>query len=288
MHCAAQRRWRHPESRKAPPRSRTARGADRDNAAVSSTLPQPPVSNAVLAPDWPAGRPVPIRYQPPQAALQVLHADETLLVLDKPAGLLAAPGRGADKQDSLYTRVLQSWPEARLVHRLDMDTSGLMVFARGLSALRLLHAAFRERTVHKRYIAVVAGRPEPAQGEIRLPIAADWPNRPLQKIDAGAGKPSCTRYRVMEESGAAGPDTGLPGARGGAAVRTRLELEPVTGRSHQLRLHLSAIGHPILGDPFYGGEAAGAAPRLLLHASELALVHPLSGAACHWRSAPPF
>ncbi len=213
-------------------------------------------------------------------ALHLIHEDEHLLVLDKPAGLLAVPGRGADKQDCLSLAVQQRWPDALVVHRLDMATSGLMLMARGAQAQRQLSDAFAQREVHKRYEAVVAGRlvadaahAEDAEGwsTISLPIMVDWPNRPLRIIDA-AGKPSSTRWRVLLHDEAAGT--------------TRVSLEPVTGRSHQLRVHMKAIGHPILGDALYGDETT--APRLLLHACMLEFAHPATGEKMTFASRTPF
>ena len=194
-----------------------------------------------------------------------------MLVVNKPAGLLAVPGRGADKQDCLSSRLQQIFPDALIVHRLDMSTSGLMLFARGAEMQRKLSHMFHEREVEKRYVAVVAGRLEREAGEVNLPIAADWPNRPLRKIDSELGKPSLTRYRLMSFDKSNG---------------TRVELEPVTGRTHQLRVHMAAIGHPILGDALYGDVSS--APRLLLHATTLDLLHPLTGAALHFVSSAPF
>jgi len=199
--------------------------------------------------------------------------DEHLLVLDKPAGLLAVPGRGEDKQDCLSTRAQRLWPDALVVHRLDMATSGLFLMGRGLHMQRVLSRAFAERRVDKRYEAVVAGRMAQACGTIDLPLAADWPNRPLQKVDAVHGRPSFTHWRVL----AHGVDS------------TRVALEPVTGRTHQLRVHLCAIGHPILGDPLYASpQAHSRAPRLLLHATRLALPHPASSEALVFESPAPF
>jgi tRNA pseudouridine32 synthase/23S rRNA pseudouridine746 synthase len=203
----------------------------------------------------------------------LLYVDEHLLVLDKPSGLLAVPGRGEDKQDCLSLRAQRLWPDARVVHRLDMATSGLFLMARSLAMQRLLSRAFEERAVDKRYEAVVHGVLREAQGEIALPLSADWPNRPLQKVDMDQGRASVTRWRVLE----AGADN------------TRLALEPVTGRTHQLRVHLQAIGHPIVGDALYAPSAVQAlAPRLLLHACELRLAHPASGEPLVLASAAPF
>ena len=201
------------------------------------------------------------------AELTVLYADEALLVLDKPAGLLSVPGRGEDKQDCLSARAQRLYPDALIVHRLDMATSGLMVLARGLNAQRSLNAAFAERRVNKRYVAVVDGTlapPPDTWGLINLPILVDWPNRPRRMIDHEQGKPSTTRWRVLSHHA--------------ATATTRVELEPITGRSHQLRVHLLALGHPILGDALYGHPRVQAlSDRLLLHACVLELAHPVSG-----------
>lgn len=203
------------------------------------------------------------------------HADAHLLVVDKPAGLLAVPGRGADKQDCLARRVQAQWADARVVHRLDQPTSGLMLFARGAEVQRQLGRLFELRQVDKRYIAVVAGCIASESGRIELPIAVDWPNRPLRRIDAEGGQAALTRWHVL--------------ARDAAGDTTRLELDPETGRTHQLRVHLQAIGHPILGDALYAPPAVQArSPRLLLHASELAFTHPRTGQALHLVSPPPF
>lgn len=207
----------------------------------------------------------------------VLYADEALLVLDKPAGLLCVPGKGEDKQDCLSSRVQQHHADARVVHRLDMATSGLLVMARGALAQRALNDAFANRQVRKRYVAVVDGwlaPPSSDWGVIDLPILLDWPNRPRRIIDP-KGKPSCTRWRVI------GHDAN--------EQATRLELEPVTGRSHQLRVHLQALQHPILGDALYGTPASLAkANRLLLHATRLELTHPVSLQAMVFSSDSPF
>ena len=200
----------------------------------------------------------------------LVYCDDSLLVVNKPAGLLSVPGRGADKQDCLSARLLPDFPDSLVVHRLDMATSGLMVLARGKAMQRRLSQIFREREVSKRYIAVVSGRLEQESGEIALPLICDWPNRPKQMVDHALGKPSLTRYRLLGKE----YDT------------SRVELEPVTGRTHQLRVHLAALGHPILGDALYGDESS--APRLLLHASSLGFDHPVSGDSLRFESLPPF
>ena len=210
--------------------------------------------------------------------LTVLYADEAMLVLDKPAGLLSVPGRGADKQDCLSARAQHLYPDALVVHRLDMATSGLLLMARGAAAQRSLSEAFASRAVRKRYIAVVDGHLAPAPdiwGVIDLPIIADWPNRPLRVIDKEHGKPSSTRWRVRSYNP--------------LDETTRVELEPVTGRSHQLRVHLLALGHPILGDALYASAGVQAkASRLLLHACSLELCHPVSAQAMRFVSTEGF
>ncbi len=219
----------------------------------------------------------PIQISP---LLRLIHEDAALLVLDKPSGLLCVPGRGADKQDCLSSRALQRWPDALVVHRLDMATSGLVLMARGADMQRALSHAFATQQVDKRYEAVVDGLLPDDDGngrwqEIDAPIAADWPRRPLRVIDPVNGKPSLTRWRVKQA---------LP-----LQNATHLELAPQTGRTHQLRVHLAHIGHPILGDMLYAGEAAQArAPRLLLHATALAFVHPFTQQALRFESAAPF
>ena len=217
------------------------------------------------------------------AVPRVLHVDDWLLVVDKPAGLLAVTGRGPAGEDCLHARLRQRWPDVLVVHRLDMATSGLMVFARNAEAQRRLSSAFAERAVDKRYVAVVAGRPRTTEQDsegwavIDLPLSADWPARPRQKVDVANGRPSLTRWRTA--------DRAVCPWEGG----TLLELQPVTGRSHQLRVHLAAIGHPIVGDTLYAPEVlARAAPRLLLHAEQLALSHPADGRTLTWRCAAPF
>jgi tRNA pseudouridine32 synthase/23S rRNA pseudouridine746 synthase len=204
---------------------------------------------------------------PAMAAIELLYVDDSLLVIDKPSGLLAVPGRGPDKQDCLAARVQARYPDALVVHRLDMATSGLMVMARGPAAQRELSRAFAAREVNKRYLAVVAGRldaPPQGWGVIDLPIIVDWPNRPLRIVDHRVGKASLTRWRVLDYDD--------------ANSSTRVELEAITGRSHQLRVHLRELGHPILGDALYAPpDVQARAKRLLLHAWSLRFTHPVTG-----------
>ncbi len=229
----------------------------------------------------------------PAEPLKFHLIDDALLVLDKPAGLLCVPGRGADKQDCLSARVQAQYPDALIVHRLDMATSGLLLMARSLAAQQILNLAFAERRVHKQYTAVVRGlvsdppvahdapeapeAPEASEGWglIDLPIAADWPRRPLRIIDAAQGKPSQTRWRIE--------------SRDSTARTTRLLLEPLTGRTHQLRVHLQAMGHPILGDALYGVDELPSQPgRLYLHASALAFAHPVTSELLQFTSTATF
>jgi tRNA pseudouridine32 synthase/23S rRNA pseudouridine746 synthase len=202
----------------------------------------------------------------------VVYVDEALVVVDKPAGLLAVPGRGEHLHDCAAMRVQARFADALIVHRLDQATSGLMVFGRGAAAQRALSQAFADRRVTKRYVAVVAGLMGEDSGSIDLPLAADWPRRPRQQVDRQRGKPSTTHWRVL--------------ARDATMNTSRLELEPLTGRSHQLRVHLLAIGHPIVGDALYA--PALAARRLLLHACALALPHPDDGRRLNFSSTAPF
>jgi tRNA pseudouridine32 synthase/23S rRNA pseudouridine746 synthase len=210
--------------------------------------------------------------------LSVLYVDAAMLMLDKPVGLLSVPGRGPDKQDCLSARAQRLYPDALVVHRLDMATSGLMLMARGAETQRLLSAAFASRTISKSYIAVVDGlvqAPAEAWGVIDLPIAVDWPNRPRSVVNHQNGKPSVTHWRVISHDK--------------QQKTTRIELEPVTGRSHQLRVHLQALGHSIVGDLLYGNAPKGSqATRMLLHAQALELRHPTSDKPIRFCSAAPF
>lgn len=204
---------------------------------------------------------------------KVLYADSAIVIVDKPANLLSVPGRGPDKQDCLWKRVQREFPTARIVHRLDYATSGVMVLALDAAAHRALSIQFQERRTAKRYQAIVAGTPAQSAGEIDLPLRCDWERRPRQMVDPVQGKPALTRWEVIERT----------------ALGTRLALYPVTGRSHQLRVHLTAIGHPILGDHFYASQQQQAmSDRLLLHAEYLGLFHPGSGDWCEFSAPCPF
>ncbi len=205
---------------------------------------------------------IPVQASP----ISLVYVDDVVIVLDKPSGLLSVPGKGPDKQDCLSARVQAQFSDALVVHRLDMATSGLMVMARGAATQRALSEAFASRLVTKRYQAIVQGEVlAPADGwrVIDLPIGVDWPKRPLRVIDPLNGKPSITRLQRSHFD---------------AQLQVSyVMLEPLTGRTHQLRLHLQAIGHPILGDALYAPAAVAAmSPRLLLHASELGFAHPLT------------
>lgn len=195
--------------------------------------------------------------------MKIVHADERLVVVDKPAGLLSVPGR--TEPDCASARVQALYPDALIVHRLDQATSGLLLFALGAAAQRELSADFAERRVGKLYVAVVSGHLT-GEGLIDLPLAADWPNRPRQQVDHVRGKPSQTRWRVLASEG----------------PNTRVELMPITGRSHQLRVHMASLGHAIVGDALYAADAAPASSRLLLHACELRV------AGHHFISPPEF
>ncbi len=220
-------------------------------------------------------RPAPAYFPPPDSGLAICHIDADLLVVDKPSGLLSVPGRGPGMDDNLASRVQARFPGALTVYRLDMDTSGLLVMARNPAVHRALGRLFELRQVEKEYIAVVAGRVDDSEHSIALPLIADWPNRPRQMVDFAQGKPALTHLEVLSHDAAS--DT------------TRVRLLPETGRSHQLRVHLQAIGHPILGDDLYAPpDILAQAPRLLLHAAALGFRHPVSGAWLIVKSEPPF
>ncbi|MDH5178147.1 MAG: RluA family pseudouridine synthase [Gammaproteobacteria bacterium] len=201
---------------------------------------------------------------PPDTGLELVYSDADLLVANKPAGLLSVPGRGADKQDCMIRRVQQIYPEALTVHRLDMATSGLLLLARNADLQRRLGNLFATKQISKRYIAIVIGKPAVASGEIDQPLITDWPNRPRQIIDHQIGKPAQTLYHVLDYDA--------------QSHTSRVELKPLTGRTHQLRVHMQFIGHPILGDRLYGGIRPNEyVERLFLHAAELDFIHPVTG-----------
>lgn len=200
-------------------------------------------------------------YNPPQDSLTFLHDDHEVLLVEKPSGLLSVPGKGPELADCLITRVQAVFPTALLVHRLDRDTSGVMIFALTRHAQRHLGLQFEKRQTKKTYVARVWGEMTEKTGTVDLPLIVDWENRPRQKVDHENGRAAQTDWRVVR-------------ARDG---ETRVRLMPHTGRSHQLRVHMLALGHPILGDPFYADGAAGDYPRLMLHSETLQFRHPDGG-----------
>lgn len=208
--------------------------------------------------------------------IAILHVDEHVIIIDKPSGLLSVPGRGPEKADCATRRLQTLYPEALNAHRLDMETSGLMVFARSIEAQRHLGKQFENRRVEKEYEAIVAPIILDDEGEISLPLICDWPNRPRQIVDHNIGKPSLTRYRVLARD-----------AESGYAGCTRVRLFPVTGRSHQLRVHMQAIGHPMLGDSLYANESTPPSSRLLLHAASIRFPSP-AGDTVAFQSSVPF
>ena len=215
-----------------------------------------------------------MEYHPPKhTSLDILYVDEYLLVINKPSGLLSVPGRGDDKQDCLISRVQAEYPDALIVHRLDMSTSGIMVVARGKEVESLLSVLFQKRKIHKKYIAVVDGTLSPSTGIIDLPLVTDWPNRPKQKVDFESGKSSQTEYQVISNDNDS----------------TRIELTPLTGRTHQLRVHMLSLNHAILGDELYAKkEVIEKSERLLLHACYLSFTHPVSDKFLEFKSKAEF
>ena len=211
-------------------------------------------------------------YCPPSDPLDILHHDAQILVVNKPAGLLSVPGKGEHLSDCLISRIQAAFPEALLVHRLDRDTSGVMVFAMTAHAQRHLGLQFEKRMTKKTYVARLTGKLEPRSGTVDLPLIVDWPNRPLQKVCKETGKPAHTDWKVINH----GED------------ETRVRLQPKTGRSHQLRVHMQSLGHPILGDPLYASGAARDYPHMMLHSEELRLKHPEGGASQKFRAKAPF
>lgn len=226
---------------------------------------------------FPRRPPPPFVYAPPQDEVDVLHEDDGFLILSKPSGLLSVPGRLPEHQDSLELRVKAKWPDARIVHRLDMDTSGLMIMALNPDYHRIFGLQFERRKTEKIYIARVWGHVEDDAGEVDLPLICDWPNRPIQKVDLTHGKQAVTSWKVLERE-----------IDQGSKV-TRIALYPVTGRTHQLRVHMAEIGHPILGDDFYAHEAAfKTVNRLQLHAHRLMIHHPNGGEKIWFEAPCPF
>ncbi|MEO1748384.1 MAG: pseudouridine synthase [Pseudomonadota bacterium] len=210
------------------------------------------------------------QYRPPRGELQIHHADLHIVVVEKPAGLLSVPGKAADHGDCVETRIRAQFPTAKIVHRLDLDTSGLMVLALTAETHRHLSTQFERRVVSKRYVARVWGHPAANRGTIMLPLRCDWARRPRQMVDYALGKAAETRWEVIERF----------------EKSTLVALYPRTGRSHQLRVHMAEIGHPILGDRFYAhGEALALSERMLLHAEKLAFMHPTRGEVMVFESA---
>ena len=214
-------------------------------------------------------------YMPPQDPLSILYEDEDLVVIDKPAGLLSVPGRLPEHHDSAYLRVLERYPLAKITHRLDMATSGILMFAKHRDAEVAVSKMFQARTVKKNYVALVQGQFENEQGSVDVPLITDWENRPRQIVHFELGKPAQTLYDVLEYN--ASTDI------------SRVLLTPITGRSHQLRVHMQYIGHPITGDKLYHPEPAQSPlKRMALHANYLAFQQPLSGVELEIRGVVPF
>ncbi|MBR2575418.1 MAG: RNA pseudouridine synthase [Loktanella sp.] len=211
-------------------------------------------------------------YAPPQDPLVILHHDHQVLLVDKPSGLLSVPGKGEDLTDCLIARVQRVFPDALLVHRLDRDTSGVMIFALTPHAQRHLGLQFENRQTKKTYVARVWGEMTGKTGTVDLPLIVDWPNRPLQMVDHENGRAAVTDWRVVRVGGG----------------ETRVRLMPKTGRSHQLRVHMLALGYPILGDPFYATGPARDHPRLMLHSETLQFRHPDGGQGMRITAPSPF
>lgn len=197
-------------------------------------------------------------YFPPDTPLQFLHEDAQILVMDKPAGLLTVPGKLEGRQDCLITRLQAARWDALTVHRLDCDTSGVIIFARTKQAQGFLGQEFEQRRAQKTYVARLKGRLDQDSGTVDLPLGSDWEYRPRQKVDPVHGRPAVTDWQVIDRT----------------ETETRVRLTPHTGRSHQLRVHMLALGHPILGDQIYAPETRAQHARLMLHAETLSLHHP--------------
>ena len=211
-------------------------------------------------------------YNPPTDPIEVVYEDAHVVAVNKPTGLLSVPGKGAHLSDCMLSRVMVAFPDALLVHRLDRDTSGVMVFALTVHAQRSMSMQFEARSTKKTYVACVVGEVQESEGEIDLPLIVDWPNRPKQMVCHETGKPAVTEFKRMSVTDG----------------QSRLRLFPKTGRSHQLRVHCLAIGHPILGDPLYAPETVADFPRLFLHSEELRINHPESGKGLRFRTKCPF
>ena len=215
----------------------------------------------------------PFVYEPPKTPLDILYIDDDVLVVNKPSGLLTVPGKELKHHDSLELRVKIEYPNSFLIHRLDMDTSGVIIFALSKSTQRSLNLQFEKRIVKKLYEARVFGNITEDNGFIDLPLIVDWPNRPLQKIDAKEGKSALTHWQVLDREGNV----------------TRVALMPETGRTHQLRVHMMSLGHTILGDRFYGNVAEiNLANELQLHAKDLMIIHPKNGKKITFKAPLPF
>ena len=213
-------------------------------------------------------------YMPPQQPLCIVYEDDDLVVIDKPAGLLSVPGRLPEHQDSAYLRVVEKYPHAKITHRLDMATSGILMFAKHRNAEVAVSKMFQARTVQKNYIALVQGKLE-GEGSVDVPLITDWENRPRQMVHFELGKAAKTLYQAVQYFE--------------VDDITRVLLTPVTGRSHQLRVHMQYIGHPITGDQFYHPDyRQSALKRMALHASYLAFKQPLSGVDVEIRGNIPF
>ena len=210
-------------------------------------------------------------YDPPDTPLDILYEDAAVIVIDKPAGLLSVPGKLENRHDCLISRLQALRWNALVVHRLDCDTSGVIIFARTKQAQGFLGQEFEQRRAQKTYIARLQGPLAPDQGRVDLPLASDWAYRPRQKVDPD-GKPALTDWQVLDRS----------------ATETRVRLTPHTGRSHQLRVHMLSLGHPILGDQIYAAETTSTHPRLMLHAESLSLHHPVTGERVTFNAPVPF
>ncbi|MEM7650676.1 MAG: pseudouridine synthase [Pseudomonadota bacterium] len=222
----------------------------------------------------PAPKLPPLIYNPPSGALKILHSDDDILVLSKPSGLLSVPGRAPGHEDSLETRVRAEFPDALLIHRLDLETSGVFLMARNKPAQKHIGLQFEKRETEKRYIARIWGHMKDDEGRVDLPLRCDWDNRPRQMVCHEHGKPAQTDWEVLERE-----DSGF----------TRVLLKPITGRSHQLRVHMEAIGYPMLGEVFYAhDEARDAAARLQLHAESLTITHPRNNERVTFTDPCPF